>query len=48
MDKTRFDRLYVKLFVAIAGAIALLTLAAYLVFSASFERGFVQYLERAD
>jgi len=48
MDKTRFDRLYVKLFAAIAGAIALLTLAAYLVFSASFERGFVQYLERAD
>ena len=48
MDKTRFDRLYVKLFAVIAGAIALLTLAAYLVFSTSFERGFVQYLERAD
>lgn len=48
MDRTRFDRLYVKLFVVIAGAIAVLTLAAYLVFSWSFERGFVQYLHRAD
>ena len=48
MDKTRFDRLYVKLFAAIGGAIAVLTLAAYLVFSWSFERGFVQYLHRAD
>ncbi len=48
MDKTRFDRLYVKLFVAIAGGIAVLTLGAYLVFSWSFERGFVQYLHRAD
>ena len=27
---------------------AVLTLAAYLVFSWSFERGFVQYLHRAD
>jgi two-component system, OmpR family, sensor histidine kinase BaeS len=48
MDKTRFDRLDVKLFAAIAGAIAALTLGAYLVFSWSFERGFVQYLHRAD
>lgn len=48
MDKTQFDRLYVKLFAAIGGAIAVLTLAAYLVFSWSFERGFVQYLHRAD
>jgi two-component system sensor histidine kinase BaeS len=48
VDKTRFDSLYVKLFAAIAGAIALLTLATYLVFSWSFERGFVQYLQHAD
>ena len=48
MDRTRFDRLYVKLFAAIAGTIGLLTLATYLVFSWSFERGFVQYLHRAD
>lgn len=48
MDITRFDRLYVKLFVAITGAIAALTLAAYFVFSWSFERGFVDYLTRAD
>jgi hypothetical protein len=48
MDRTRFDRLTVKLFAAIAGAIAALTLGAYLVFSWSFERGFVQYLHRAD
>ena len=48
MDKSRFDRLHVKLFLAIAGAIAALTFAAYLVFSWSFERGFVQYLNRAD
>ncbi|MGZ5231121.1 MAG: hypothetical protein ACXWC3_13910, partial [Burkholderiales bacterium] len=48
MDKTRFDKLHVKLFFAIAGAIAALTLAAYYVFTASFERGFIQYLNRAD
>jgi two-component system sensor histidine kinase BaeS len=48
VDKTQFDRLYIKLFAAIGGAIAVLTLAAYLVFSWSFERGFVQYLHRAD
>ncbi len=48
MDIARFDKLHVKLFVAITGAIALLTLAAYFVFTASFERGFVQYLNRAD
>jgi two-component system sensor histidine kinase BaeS len=48
MDRTQFDRLYVKLFAAIGGAIAVLTLAAYLVFSWSFERGFVGYLHRAD
>jgi len=48
MDTSRFDRLYIKLFAVIAGAIAVLTLATYLVFSWSFERGFVQYLHRAD
>ena len=48
MDRGTFDRLQVKLFLAIAGAIAALTLAAWFVFSASFERGFVQYLNRAD
>ena len=48
MDKLRFDKLHVKLFAAIAGAIALLTVAAYFVFTASFEYGFLQYLKRAD
>lgn len=48
MDKARFDTLYVKLFAAIAGGIAVLTLATWVVFTWSFERGFVQYLERAD
>src|SRR5712691_4740602 len=48
MDLARFDRLHVKLFLAIAGAIAGLTLITYLVFTWSFERGFVQYVNRAD
>jgi two-component system, OmpR family, sensor histidine kinase BaeS len=48
MDTTRLDRLHVKLFAAVAGTIAVLTLAAYLVFSWSFERGFVEYVRRAD
>jgi two-component system sensor histidine kinase BaeS len=48
MDNTRWDRLHIKLFLAIAGAIAALTLAAYFVFATTFERGFVQYLNRAD
>jgi two-component system sensor histidine kinase BaeS len=48
VDTERFDRLYIKLFAAISGTIAVLTLATYLVFSWSFERGFVQYLHRAD
>ncbi|MDB5922478.1 MAG: hypothetical protein JWN13_1414 [Betaproteobacteria bacterium] len=48
MNKSRFDKLHVKLFLVIAGAIAALTLAAYYVFTASFERGFMQYLNRAD
>ena len=48
MDLGRFDRLPVKLFLAIAGAIAGLTVVTYLVFTWSFERGFVQYVNRAD
>jgi two-component system, OmpR family, sensor histidine kinase BaeS len=44
----RFDRLHVKLFLVIAGAIAGLTVVTYLVFTWSFERGFVQYVNRAD
>jgi two-component system, OmpR family, sensor histidine kinase BaeS len=44
----RFDRLHVKLFLVIAGAIAGLTIATYLVFTWTFERGFVQYVNRAD
>jgi two-component system, OmpR family, sensor histidine kinase BaeS len=44
----RYDRLHVKLFLAVAGAIAGLTLVTYLVFTWSFERGFVQYVNRAD
>ena len=46
--RERFDRLHVKLFLAIAGAVAGLTLVTYLVFTWSFERGFVQYVNRAD
>ena len=48
MDLRQFDRLHVKLFLAIAGVIAGLTLVTYLVFTWSFERGFVQYVNRAD
>ncbi|HEX2827271.1 MAG TPA: ATP-binding protein [Burkholderiales bacterium] len=48
MDKATFDKLRTKLFLAIAGAIAALTLAAWFVFSTTFEQGFVQYLNRAD
>jgi two-component system sensor histidine kinase BaeS len=48
MDTTRLDRVHVKLFAAIAGTIAVLTLAAYLVFSWSFERGFIDYVRDAD
>jgi two-component system, OmpR family, sensor histidine kinase BaeS len=44
----RFDRLPLKLFLAIAGAITGLTVVSYLIFSWSFERGFVQYVNRAD
>ena len=44
----RFDSLRIKLFLAIAGANAVLALAAFLVFSWSFDQGFVEYLNRAD
>ena len=44
----RFDTLRIKLFLAIAGANAVLALAAFLVFSWSFDQGFVEYLNRAD
>jgi two-component system sensor histidine kinase BaeS len=42
------DTLRVKLFLAIAGGTAALALAAYLVFSWSFDRGFLDYVNRAD
>lgn len=44
----RFDRLRVKLFLAIAGANALVAIIAYLAFSWSFDRGFVEYMHRGD
>ncbi len=44
----RLDSLRVKLFLAIAGGTAALALAAYLVFSWSFDRGFVDYVNQAD
>jgi two-component system sensor histidine kinase BaeS len=44
----RLDTLRVKLFLAIAGANALLALVAFLVFSWSFDQGLVEYLNRAD
>src|SRR5262245_24369102 len=43
-----FDRLRVKLFLAIATANALLAVAAYLVFSWTYDRAFVEYLNRVD
>lgn len=44
----RFDTLRIKLFLAIAGANAVLAIAAFVVFSWSFDQGFVEYLNRAD
>ncbi|HKO87209.1 MAG TPA: ATP-binding protein [Burkholderiales bacterium] len=44
----RFDRLRIKLFLAIAGANAVLAIAAYLIFSWSFDRGVADYLQQAD
>jgi two-component system sensor histidine kinase BaeS len=46
--RSQFDRLRVKLFLAIAGVNALLAVAAYLVFSWSFDRGLAEYLHRSD
>ena len=43
----RLDSLRVKLFLAIAGANMLLVIVAYLVYSWSFDRGMVDYLNRA-
>jgi two-component system, OmpR family, sensor histidine kinase BaeS len=43
-----FGRLRVKLFLAIAGANAVLAAVAYLVFSASFDRGLAETLGRGD
>ncbi len=43
-----FGRLQAKLFLAIAGANAVLAAIAYLVFSASFDRGLAETLGRAD
>jgi two-component system sensor histidine kinase BaeS len=48
MKPTGFGRLRVKLFLAIAGANALLAAIAYLVFSASFDRGLAETLGRGD
>lgn len=42
------DTLRVRLFLLIAGGTAALSLIAYLVFSWSFDRGFVDYVNRAD
>jgi two-component system sensor histidine kinase BaeS len=44
----RIDTLRIKLFLAIAGGTAALALAGYLVFSWSFDRGFAEYVNRAD
>jgi two-component system sensor histidine kinase BaeS len=44
----RLDNLRVKLFLAIAGGTAALSLTAYLVFGWSFDRGFADYVNRAD
>jgi len=45
---SKFDRLRVKLFLAIAGANAVLAVVAYLAFSWTYDRGFVEYLSRTD
>ncbi len=44
----KFDTLRAKLFVAIAGANIVLVLAAYSIYSWSFDQGLVEYLNRAD
>jgi two-component system, OmpR family, sensor histidine kinase BaeS len=44
----RFDTLRVKLFLAIAGANVVLVMSAYLIYSWSFDKGLVEYLNKAD
>lgn len=44
----RLDTLRVKLFLAIAGANVVLVMAAYLIYSWSFDKGLVEYLNQAD
>ena len=44
----RFDTLGVKLFLAIAGANIVLVMSAYLIYSWSFDKGLVEYLNKAD
>jgi len=44
----RFDTLRVKLFLAIAGANVVFVMAAYLIHAWSFDRGLVDYLNKAD
>jgi two-component system sensor histidine kinase BaeS len=45
---SRFDTLRVKLFLAIAGANIVLVMTAYLIYSWSFDKGLVEYLNQAD
>lgn len=44
----RFDTLRIKLFLAIAGANVVLVMSAYLIYSWSFDKGLVEYLNKAD
>lgn len=44
----RFDTLRVKLFLAIGGANVVLVMAAYLIHAWSFDKGLVEYLNKAD
>jgi two-component system sensor histidine kinase BaeS len=46
--RASLDRLRVKLFIAIAGANALLAVVAYLLFSWTFDQAFVEQLNRSD
>lgn len=45
---SRLDTLRVKLFLAIAGANVVLVMSAYLIYSWSFDKGLVEYLNKAD
>jgi two-component system sensor histidine kinase BaeS len=45
---SRFDTLRVKLFLAIAGANIVLVMSAYFIYSWSFDKGLVEYLNKAD